>query len=882
MHWIRRLFQKSRSEKALDQELRFHLDRQITDYEAAGISPEEASRRARLEFGGVERVKEEVRDTRWETRLDNLFRDFRYALRSLRKDRRFTFIAIFALALGIGATTVMFSVVYNLLFDPFPYKGADRLMVVNIHDLDQGSVGEIRDFSIPDFLEYQQQNHVFEAMVGSNNLKVLYSDGQGTRQWWGAYVTTNSFDFYGVPPILGRGITPEDGTPNAPPVFTMNYKLWKAEFNGDPAILGKSFKLNGKLRTLVGIMPPRFQAYGARVWLPLDLRPSGEGATILGSLPVSLFTIGRLKSGVTLEAATADFDVIARRLARLHPKDFPQRFSVNVQKVVEAVMGRFRFMLYALLGAVTMLLLIACSNVANLLLARATTREREIAVRASMGASSSRLICQLLVESLVLALAACAAGCAFAYSGLKGVVATIPQGPLPDEAVVSLSPVVLLFALVLSILATLICGLAPALHAVRGNLYERLMSSGKGLNGSFRHAKFRSALVIAEVALSVALLIGAGLMARSFFALAHVDLGFKPENILYARLGFPEGRYDTAEQKKLFVQQALDRVQAIPGVISATQSFSLPPTQLAISDVTVPGKTHSERWDSQVDLASDDYFQTLGLHQLRGRLLSQTDIDSARLVAVVNESLVRNYFPNEDPIGRKIKFNAFDRLPQTVHDAYFEIVGVIADYKNQGLQNSAMPEAILPYTISGLDDRDILARTAVPPSSLLASVRREVWAVDSNVAVTETGSLNTLLEETSYAEPQFDLIATGAFAGIGLALVVIGVFSVMAYTVSLHTHEIGIRIALGAAQNNMLKMVLTKGLALIAAGVVIGVVASLWLTRFLTSQIWGVSALDPWTFVAVVIMISLVGLAACLLPARSAARVDPVVALRYE
>src|SRR5437016_3955318 len=263
MRWLRRLFDKSRSENHLEKELRFHIEQQIADSIAAGVSLEEARRRANLEFGGLERVKEEVRDTRWETHLDNLLRDFRYALRSLRKDRRFTFIAIFALALGIGATTVMFSVVYNLLFDPFPYKGAERLMVVNIHDLEQGSAREIRDFSIPDFLEYQKQNHVFEAMVGSNNVNVLYSDGQGTRQWWGAYVTANSFDFYGVPPIFGRGITPEDGTPNAPPVFTMNYKLWKAEFNGDPAILGKSFKLNGKLRTLVGIMPPRFQAYGA-------------------------------------------------------------------------------------------------------------------------------------------------------------------------------------------------------------------------------------------------------------------------------------------------------------------------------------------------------------------------------------------------------------------------------------------------------------------------------------------------------------------------------------------------------------------------------------------------------------------------------------------
>jgi putative ABC transport system permease protein len=879
---LRNLFLSRRVEVDLDQEVRSHLEMLTEENIRAGMPPREAQRAARIELGGIEQLKEQVREERIGNWLRSVLSDCRYGVRQVCRNASFTAVAVLTLALGIGATTVMFSVIYNLLYDPFPYKGADRLMVVNIHDLEHVGARDITDFSIPDCLEYQKQNRVFEEMIGYDNRNVLYSDGLGTRKWSGAYVTANSFDFYGLRPVLGRGIGVEDRAPNAPPVFAMNYKLWKAEFNGDPAIVGKSFNLDGKLRTLVGIMPPRFQAYGASVWLPIDLRPGGEGTIILGSIPASLFAIGRLKAGVTQEAAAADFDTIARRLATLHPKDFPERFSVIVQKLVEADMGKFRSTLYALLGAVVMLLLIACSNVAHLLLARATTREREIAIRASMGASSGRLIRQLLVESLLLALAACAAGCAFAYFGLRGVVAMIPHGPLPDEAVVGLNPVVLLFALALSVLTTLICGIVPALHAVRGNLHERLTSSGKGVNGSFRLGRFRSALAIAEVSLSVVLLAGAGLMARSFFALRHVDLGFNPENVLYARLGFPEDRYDTAEQKKLFIQQALERVKAIPGVISVTHSFSLPPNGMAISDITVPGKTHPQRWDSQVDLASDGYYQTLGVHLMRGRLLSQADVDSAGLVAVVNEALVHSYFPNEDPIGQKIKFNGFDRLPRTVHGAYFEIVGVIADYKNNGLQDSVMQEAILPYTISGLDDRDILARTAVPPGSLLSSVRREVWAVDSNVAVTEVGSLKALLQETSYAQPQFDLVVTGAFAAIGLALVVIGVFSLMAYTVSLQTHEIGIRLALGATQKNILKMVLTKGLALVSTGLAIGLVGSLWLTRLISSQIWGVSGNDPRTLCAVLGIILSSGFAACLLPARRATRVDPMIALRYE
>ena len=882
MRWIRRLFQKSRSEKQLDQELRFHLDQQIADYVEAGIPLDEARRRARLDFGGLERVKEEVRDTRWETRLDSLFRDIRYAFRSLRKDRRFVLTAILALALGIGATTAMFSLVYNLLIDPLPYKGGNRLTVVKIHDMKESDNRDRESFSIPEFIDCRTQNHVFEDVVGSYNLDVLYDDGKGLRKTGGAFVTTNTFEFFGVPPLLGRGLTQEDGNPGAPPVFVMNYRLWQGEFSGDSIVVGKTLLVNGKPRTLVGVMPPRFQAYGARIWLPLGLYPGAEGTAAPGNLPVYLWTLGRLKPGTSLRAAAADLDVIARRLSKFYPKEYPEQFTVTTQSEVEAVMGDFRTMLYALLVAVFMLLLIACSNIASLLLARATVRQREIAIRASLGASRGRLIRQLLVESFVLSAGGCALGCWFAYFGLKGLMAIIPQGPLPDEADVGLNAAVLLFALGITVLTTILNGLTPALHTVRGDLYPRLTASGKSVSGDFRHGNLRAGLVIVEVALSIVLLAGAGLLMRTCFALAHVDLGYKSKNALLVRLLFPEGHADTADQKGIFFRQVLDRVTSLPGVTSAAETVLVPPYEGWQSGLTVAGKPGFEKLTSFFDMCSEGYFQTLGIPLVRGRLLSKNDVDSARRVAVVSQTFAHIYFFQDDPIGHKFKFNVFDQVPELPHDTYFEIIGVVGDVLNQGLQTSPIPQVYIPYTTTGFGNRAILIRTTVPPSSLVAAVREQIRAVDRDVALQEAKSLESYLYERSYQTPQFGLTTLGTFAGIGLLLAIIGVFSVMAYNVSLQTHEIGVRMALGAQQSKILTMILTKGMRLVASGVVIGFVASYGLTRFLASQIWGVSATDPWTFGTVAAIILTVGLAACLLPARRATQVDPLIALRYE
>jgi putative ABC transport system permease protein len=807
-----------------------------------------------------------------------LIQDLRFGLRMMAKNPGFTAVAIVTLALGIGAATSIFSVIFNVLLDPFPYKDAERFVFIQIHDVNEsGPYGRVF-FSLPEFLDIQEQNHVFDEVIGVGYEDVRCATGEGTEHFDGASLTPNSCRVLGVPALLGRGITPDDIRSGEPPVFVMSYKLWRRRYNLDPTVLGRTFVLNDKPRTQVGIMPPRFTLLAADLWVPETLDRSDPEAK-----QRYLMLHARLKPGVTSTQAQADIDVIARRLAQVSPKEYPTKFTVQIVNWLDFLVGSFRKTLYTLGGAVALLLLIACSNVANILMARGTSRQTEMAIRASLGASRWTLLRQLLIESLLLALCGAAAGCLIAYWGIRTLVTLIPQGVIPSEAEISLNMPVLLFSLGAAGLTALLFGLAPALQTAKRELIEPLKGSGKGFSRGSGYGKFRNALAVVEIALSLVLLAGAGLLMRSFVRLQQVDLGLNPRNVLVAYPSFPPKQYKTAAAKHRFFSQLLQRVHTLPGVVAATEAFSLPPFGGYQSDVDIAGKTHVEKWQADLQFCSEEYFRTLEIRLLRGRGLSEAEVSDARKVAVVNQTLAKRYFGNDDPIGRQIKLVTLETdLDPPIKNPVFEIVGVVADSKNRGIQEQPWPGVYLPYTVAGALDGSILVRTSKDPLAMVNTVQREVWAVDRNVALSYTGSLEGNLRDYVYAEPRFSLILLGVFAAVGLVLVTIGVYSVIAYTVSQQTHDIGIRMALGASHDAVLWMVLSMGARLIAAGVVIGLLASFSATRLIASQLWGVSPSDPTTLFNVVAVVVLAGFAACYFPARRATRVDPMVALRYE
>jgi putative ABC transport system permease protein len=810
--------------------------------------------------------------------MEGVWQDLNYGLRGFRKQAGFTALATVSLALGIGAATAIFSVIDNVLLDPWPYRDADRIVSVQVHDLQRSAPGGRGAYPTPEFLEYVRQTHVFEDVVGVGNSDVLYTTREGTERLQAAEVTANAFRFLGMQPLAGRGIEPEDGKPGAPEVFAMSYKMWVKYFSRDPNLIGRSFILNDQRRTLVGIMPPRFTYFGADLWLPRDPDLAAPDAQRR-----FFFLQARLKRGVTLAQAATDFDVVSRRMAKLYPANYPERFNINVVTLTDMVVGRFRNTLMALLAAVALLLFIACANVANMLLARATAREKEISIRSALGASRWRVARQLLIESFLLAAGGAMLGCILAYAALHVLIGLIPENLIPSESVITINIPVLLFSLAIAILTTLLSGLAPAIHAVRRQLATSLRDSGKGVSGGFRHAKLRNSIVVAEIAFSLVLLAGAGLLMRTMVALQTVDLGLNPDNILVARLPLPKERYKTAAAKQQFFSQALRRIAELPGVIAVTETSTLPPYGGIRTEVEIPGKTHPEKWEAIFQLCSEGYFTTLGIQLLRGRPLSEAEVNDARKVAVVNQTLVKKFFGKEDPIGRRIKLSMLEtEVDPPVKDPVFEIIGVVADARNNGIQDPPRPELFVPYTITGAFQRGILVRTSKDPLTMLNAVRREIWALDRNVALTLTGSLNDYLKSFSYAEPRFSLILLSVFASLGLVLVLIGVYSVIAYTVSRQTHEIGIRMALGAGSTDVLRMVLWMGARLLGMGLAVGLVASFAVARLIASQLWGVSPYDPVTLCAVVTIVAVTGLAACYFPARRATRVDPMVALRYQ
>jgi predicted permease len=753
-------------------------------------------------------------------------------------------------------------------------------MAIQVHDTERSEPGGRSAFASPELLDYAEQNHVFDAVIAAADQDVLYTSGEGTERFGGFLVTPGTFEFFGMPALHGRAMEPADYEPGAPPVFVLRYRTWVGRFNGDLGILNKQFVLNGTPRTLIGVMPPRFAWGDADVWIPE--RPSRAQAAAGTPFNRRWFLLGRLRPGVSIRQAEADLEAVGHRLALVYPKDYPKHFKVEVQSLADRVVGRFRVTLFVVLAAVGLLLLIGCGNVANLLLARATAREKEFAIRAAMGASRGRLVRQLLVESLVLALGGAALGAFMAWGGLKALIAVIPPRIIPAEAVIRLNGTALLFTLAVAVMTALVFGVVPALHVSRRDLLDPLRDSGKGTSGGFRHGRLRDAVVVLEVAVSLALLVGAGLLMRSFVALRAVDLGLSPDHVLLARVPLPRDRYKTAQQLAGFYRPLLARLKALPGVVEVTETSAVPPYGGIRSEVEVAGKTDPEKWNAVVQLCSERYFAVVRILFLEGRTFTEAEVDGARKVAVVNQTFARKYLGKLSPLGQRIRLAELMNFPDKVAEPWFEVIGVVKDAKNQGLEEPPLPEAWVPYTVTGSRERGIMVRTVNDPLLMLNAVRREIWATDRNVALTLTGSLEGFIGSFSYAGPRFAFLMMTIFAAMGLVLVTIGVYSVIAYTASRRTHEIGIRMALGARRADVLQLVIGMGARLVVLGLAIGLLVCLALSRAIASQLWGVSPYDPATLASVAAVLLVTGLVACWVPARRATRVDPLVALRSE
>jgi putative ABC transport system permease protein len=880
--WLRlkALVRRKQLDLDLDDEVAFHLAMREAKNRVTGAPAGEARYAAHRQFGNLTNVKQSTRDLWSFIWLETIWRDFTFALRTLRKNPGFAATAILTLGLGIGASTAIFSVIDNVLLEPFPYPDANRFMGLEIHDPNRTEAQGRVEYPGPEFLDYVEKNHVFDRTIANAGADVLYNLDDGTIRFHGVLCTPGTFEFFGMPALYGRPMEPADYEPGAPPVFALRYKTWIANFGGDPNVLNKTFLLNGVSRTMVGIMPPRFAWGDGDVYFPV--KPTRSTAAVNGEFPPVWYLIGHLKPEISIRQAEADLTIVANQLAKVYPRSYPEHFSVKLFSFTDMVVGKFRSTLYLTLAAVALLLLIACANVANLMLARATAREREFALRATLGASRWRLMRQLLVESLIIAVCSGALGVALAAAGLQWLASLVPPETIASETVISLNTPVLIFAVAVSVLTPLLFGLFPALRAARKDLEQPLRDSGKGSSGAARHSRLRDAVIVAEVALSFALLTGAGLLMRSLMTLCDVDLGIKPDHVLITRLPLPSDRYQTAAQLTGFYRPLMDRLKALPGVIEVAETTALPPYGGFTSEIEVAGKVHREKWTSLFQLCSEGYFNVLRIQQLEGQTFTQTEVNNERRVAVVNQAFAARYLGSDNPIGLRVHLAELENFPDRVPDAWFEIVGVVHDAKNQGLQLPARPEVWVPYTVTGSGQRGILVRTEGDPTMLLNDVRRAVWATDRSVALTYTGTLENFLNIQSYAGPKFGFVMMGLFAAVALILVVTGVYSVVAYAVSRRTHELGIRMALGATQSSAVRMVLGMGLQVIAIGVVSGLGASLVMSRIITSQLWRVSPYDPVTIGGVAVILILTGTLACVGPARRATGIEPVQALRHD
>ncbi|HEV7377153.1 MAG TPA: ABC transporter permease [Pyrinomonadaceae bacterium] len=810
--------------------------------------------------------------------MGNLFQDVRYGLRTLLKSPGFTIIAVAALSVGIGANTVIFSVVNTLLLRPLPFPHSEEITAILVKDTETGSL--YSSYSYPNFEDIRDQNHVFEQVAAYNRTTAFLRIGDEPERLQGADASADLFPLLGVNPLVGRTFSREEERPGAGRFILLSYEFWQRRFNADQNIIGQHLPIDGESVTVLGVMPQGFNfPVGARqadFWMPLASSLSEGARAARGAVYLSV--VGRLKPGVTLEQAQAEVNTIASRLEAQYP-DANTGLSIALVPAHERLVGKVRPALLVLMAAVAFVLLIACANVANLMLARATVRRKEIAIRTALGASRWRVIRQLLTESLLLSALGGAVGLLLAMWGMDLLVAAIPAD-IPRTGEIGMDKYVLIFTSGLTVLTGIIFGLVPALQASKTDLNETLKDATRGMSGSMQRNRMRSVLVISEIALSLVLLIGAGLLFQSFRRLLEVSPGFEPEHVLTAEVSVSATKYPEKEQRAAFYHETLERIKAIPdvqavGVVSPlplggnseAYTFDIggrppfPPGQQPISDRRV---------------ISPGYFQAMSIPMRKGRAFEDQDKTNAPSVIIVNETFARRFFPGEDPIGKSI-------IPGEGRVTIArEIVGVVGDVRHAGLDTETTPEYYVPYEQTPVYGLAVVVRTVSgKPTNIAAALRGVIMSMDKEQPVYNIRPMTQLLDE-SVARRRFNMMLLGGFALLALLLATIGIYGVISYSVAQRTREIGIRIALGAQIRDVIKLVLKQGLALALVGLAAGLLVSFFMTKLMSSLLFGVSATDPITFGSVAFILLFVALLACYIPARRAAKVDPNVALRYE
>lgn len=871
LSYLRRLWRNLARRREVERE----LEQEMSAYLSL-LADVSSSRHAHLETGGIQQLKEQVREVKAGFFMQTLLQDVRYGWRMLRRSPTFTLVAILALALGIGATTSIFSIAYGVLLRPLPYPDADRVALVFDRFAPQNA--EHGTMSIADYLDWKKGNHSFESVELFRQSLFDVTGAKDPEQVQGALVTAGVFSLLRVQPLMGRTFLPGEDAANAPRIAVISETWWRQALGADPNILGRKINLNGGPTTIVGVMPASFgfPRSSYQVWANVRLNPP----TFRG--PFSMHGLGRLKPGVTFANAQLDTNAVAHRIELENPKTY-HRMTMPVVPLRDGLVGNIRAALFAFLAAVLVLLAIAAVNVACLLLARATSREKEIALRVSLGAGSGRLVRQLLTESLLLSVLGGMAGCILAYAAIASLRTWNP-GNFPRIDEVRLDGVALGFALLISALTGLLFGLAPAFQTGRDKLAASLREGGRGGTAHVGRRRLQAILVMGELALALILVTSAGLLVRSFVLLGQVNSGAQapPENVLSMKVSPIPSTYRSSDQIIPFYKRLLERIRAVPGVTYAAISDSLPPDRQNDYDTFVirgqqfaPGETNPA---VTCPIVSPDYFRALGIPLVRGRFFTEHDVENAPPVVIISESMARRYFPNDNPLGHRLKASG----PDLNGSPFMEIVGVVGGVRYTGLDEQPADAYYQPYAQTMYYQRtNLLVRSAGPAAALINSLRGAIREVDRDTVITDIATMEEALG-ASVIGPRFRTMLLGGFALCALLLAAIGLYGVIAYSVAQRTQEIGIRMALGAHRSNVIGQVVSEGLRLAVAGTALGVAGAYLATRLLASLLFSVKATDPVTFAIGPLILIAVALAASFLPACRAAMVDPVIALRHE